>query len=98
MKKAAPLAFSEGPESFAYNLYQYAYSDKDRSRKAVRLRTILEDTNEKRFRRRMKRLEGHARAQLDLDPTEKIDWSKIDWAALFEKLLKLLLIVLPFLI
>lgn len=40
-------------------------------------------------------LESHARAQLGIGATEKIDWSQVDWAALLTAILKFLLMILP---
>ena len=42
-----------------------------------------------RRRRRLNRMEAHARAQLG-KPTGAIDWSKVDWVALIQMILKLL--------
>ena len=42
-----------------------------------------------RRRRRLNRMEAHARAQLG-KPVGAIDWSKVDWSAIIQMILKLL--------
>lgn len=48
--------------------------------------------------RQLKRMERHVRAELDLHPTEAVDWSAIDWPTLFQTILQLLLKLLPLLL
>ena len=45
----------------------------------------------------LKRMERRVRTELGLGPNEKIDWSKIDWAALLKTLLPILLMILTML-
>jgi len=60
-----------------------------------RLREFFARPESEHKSRIMARLEAHARVHLGLSPTEAIDWSSIDWASLFEGLMKLLMLILP---
>lgn len=46
----------------------------------------------------LRRMERRIRTELGLGPNEKIDWSKVDWAAILVKLLPILLAILTMLI
>ena len=66
---------------------------------------ILDDTgNKRRYKRRMKRMEAHARLQLGIPGSADVDWAdktvggSIDWKSVMSELLKILVALLPLLL
>ncbi|VTT98956.1 unnamed protein product [Gemmataceae bacterium] len=67
--------------------------------RSQRVLKVLDMEDGPRRDRILARMERHAAAHLDLAGDAKgIDWSAIDWAKLFEQLLKILTALLPFLL
>lgn len=73
-----------------------------RGRWARRLLSIVNGPASKKRTQILARLEAHARAHLAsegvVSATGAIDWSSIDWAKVFDILLKILLALLPLLL
>lgn len=70
-----------------------------RRRRARRVLEILDSRPSRRRTRQLARMERHALAALDSDAKiGAIDWSAIDWAKVFEKILEVLLKLLPLLL
>ena len=65
--------------------------------KGRRIRAILDARPSKRRTRQLERMEAHAAAVVG-KPAGAIDWSAVNWPALFEKILAVLLAILPFLV
>ena len=81
--------------TFEQALRQQLEATPDRKRRGKKLLALLNSPKSKRRTRKIERLQRHAEAHIGREPG---DWSDIDWASLFDTLLKLLLALLPFLI
>lgn len=87
--------------SFEHNLREQILKTAPRRRKSARILAVLDAKPSKKRTRTIDRMERHARAALEGDANlngRAIDWSKIDWAKVFDIILKILTALLPLLI
>ena len=84
-------------KTFAVCASQKISGRKNLSAKERRVLRILQDeTPGPLVKMRQRRMEEHVRVGLKGElPPGKIDWSAIDWGALLDKILKILVTVLP---
>lgn len=66
--------------------------------KEKKLLGIIDGPNTLRKKRQLARMERRARNELGIGENEAIDWSAIDWAAVFKTILEVLLKLLPLLL
>lgn len=84
------------PSQFCIEAADQLRQKKSLTPKERRLLRVLEDDSPGPIRkRRQAQLEAHVKAGMRDDLTGKIDWSSIDWKALFDKILKIMIQVLP---
>lgn len=87
---------------FVLNLEKQIEATGSRRRRAARVLAILKAPDSLRRTRQVEMMEAHCAAQVRCVQGRaahaEIDWSKIDWAALFDTLIKLLIALLPLLI
>lgn len=94
----APKAAPAEPVSFEDALRDQIESRPETIR-SRRILNVLDMEPGARRTRILERMERHAITHLDIKGEPgKIDWQNIDWAALFDKLLKLLALILPLLL
>ena len=87
--------------SFETALRAKLEADPKRSRRARRVLEILDSRPSRRRTRRINAMENHAIAVLKtegLKPAAAIDWSKVDWAKVIDKILDILIQLLPILL
>lgn len=66
------------------------------TRRSKRLLALIDSKPSDKRTRILERLERHARVAANLhEDADGVDWSKIDWGALFETILALVLKLLP---
>lgn len=85
-------------QSFADNLQEQLESKSSLSFRENRILEILQGRPSARRTRQIARMEAHTRAHLGMGGNESIDWSSIDWAALLQTILQLLMALLPLLL
>ncbi len=59
------------------------------------LQRILNGPDTPRRDRQLARMESHVRVELNLSPTAVVDWSAIDWPTMIQRVLQLLIMLLP---
>lgn len=85
-------------KSFAGELQRQLIERGSLSSGERRVLRILNAPDSPRRDRQLDRMERHVRVQLDLHPTDAVDWSAIDWPAMLEIVLRLLVALLPLLL
>lgn len=63
-----------------------------------RILAVLDARPSKKRTRHIARMERHTAIALSLDGLDVIDWDSVNWKAVFDRVLQLLLAILPFLI
>ncbi len=82
--------------AFVSNLKAQLEADPDRSRRGEKILKIINSPDSPRRTRRLKRMEAHARAAAGGGKDHKvIDWSKVDWAKVIDKIIEIILKFLP---
>ncbi len=85
------------PSNFAIALRQRIETT-EAGHESRRLLAILDAPDSRHRDRQLHRMERHARVHLDLADGAQIDWQSIDWAKVFDVLVKVLIALLPFLL
>lgn len=87
--------------AFAANIQEQleAKGTANLSAKEKKIMALLTEPASPRKDRRLARMENHARAALDMDPSQgAVDWSKIDWTKWLGTVLSVLVKFLPLLL
>lgn len=83
--------------TFEQSLRAAIQADPARRRRARRIQEVLDMRPGRRRQRVLDRMARHAAAALGEEPSA-IDWSQVDWAKVFDLILKVLLALLPLLL
>ena len=84
--------------TFEQALREQLEATADLRRRGKKILAILNARPSKRRTRQIDRMSAHTAAHLGIDEGLGIDWSVIDWSAVLQVILKLLLALLPFIL
>ena len=76
---------------FVSNLKAQLEADPDRGRRGARILRVINSRDSKIRTRRLARMEAHARAVIGGDVNTAIDWSKVDWGKVIDKIIDIIL-------